>query len=59
MTDVTVKTRKSLLRTCAYMYAGEFLIIIRHIRHPSLTIRVSVLDKRKLKQRLKNKEMKP
>ena len=24
MTDVTVKTRKSLLRACAYMYAGEF-----------------------------------
>ena len=28
MTDMTVKTRKSLLRTCAYTYAGKVFYIL-------------------------------
>ena len=37
MTDMTVKTGKSLLRTCARVCTQErFLRMIRHIRHLSL-----------------------
>ena len=36
MTDVTVKNKKSLLRTCAYTYAGKFFI--NYPSHPSSVI---------------------